>query len=259
VPASIYNNVREGNKLYEEERYDEAVEEYSKAGDGESDADILSFNTGAALYRQGKYEEATDAFTNALITEDKGLEAMANYNIANSKYRLGSLKAEEDMSEAVNLYRESLDHYKRAIELDEDNDDARYNHELVEKRLKVLLERMKSRQEEKKGEEEKEGEDRKEAEEQQAGNTDKENGAEEQEPESAQAGTGNQEEETGKESASQQDEAGSDESAGTGEEDRERMTPEEANMLLEAFGEEESLDRLQRRGRAQYRGVIKDW
>ena len=40
---------------------------------------------------------------------------------------------------------------------------------------------------------------------------------------------------------------------------RGEMTPEEANMLLDAFGKDESLDTLEKRGRAQFRGVLKNW
>ena len=88
--ASTASDITAGNKLYEQKQYDKAIEEYSKAEDEGTDPDILSFNKGTALYKQGKYKEALDAFTNSLITEDKDLEAMANYNIANTEFRLGS-------------------------------------------------------------------------------------------------------------------------------------------------------------------------
>jgi Ca-activated chloride channel family protein len=253
------DNVKEGNKLYKEKQYDKAIEEYSKAKEEETAPDIVSFNTGTALYRQEKYEEAINAFTNALITEDKRLEAKGNYNIANSKFRLGSQEINKDISEAIHIYKQSLNHYKRAIELDEANDDARYNHELVEKRMKVLLDKLKNQQEQEKEQEGEEGEEQEETEGQQSGDAAEEHGEEELETESDQVEADKQEEAAGDETASQEDKAGSDESTDAEEEEGEEMTPEEANMLLEAFGEEESLDTLEKRGRAQFRGVLKNW
>ncbi len=267
--ASTTGDVRAGNRSYENQQYDKAVEEYSKAKDGDTDSDILSFNTGTALYKQEKYEEAVDAFTGSLITEDRGLEAMANYNIANSKFRLGSLKIEEDLSKAIQMYRQALDHYKRAIDLDEENDDARYNHELVEKKMKVLMDRQKNqpeqeKQEGKDGEEGEEGKDQKDSDqsdngEQQSDNADKGHDEKDQETGGDQAEADKQEDDTRHEPDQQENEADSGERTGTEEENGEKMTPEEANMLLDAFGKDESLDTLEKRGRAQFRGVLKNW
>lgn len=267
VSAFTYDDVKAGNKLYQEKQYDKAIEEYSKGKDGEDGTDILNFNTGTALYRQGKYDEAVDAFTNSLITEDKDLEAMANYNIANSKFRLGSEKAKEDLSNAINLYKQSLDHYKRAIEMDEANADARYNHELVEKRMKVLMDRLKKEQEQQKEKDGEEGEQKQKGQEEgqdetkgkQADSATGEESEEQQKPEGSKTASEKQEENTEEASSSQGDEADSGENAGAEAEEGEKMTQEEANMLLEAFGEEESLDTLEKRGRAQFRGVLKNW
>ena len=263
--ASTASDITAGNKLYEQKQYDKAIEEYSKAEDEGLNADILSFNKGTALYKQGKYKEALDAFTNSLITEDKGIEAMANYNIANTEFRLGSDNINGDLSKAIQLYKQSLDHYKRSVELDENNDDARYNHELVEKRVKVLLDQQKNQPEQEKEKEQKKDKedkgDEQEGEEQQSGGSDKEQSKEEQETEGDRSGDDEQDKETGQEQSSQEEKTDSGDSADTGEEEvkGQEMTPEEANMLLEAFGEEESLDSLEKQGKARFRGVIKNW
>jgi len=85
------------------------------------DSDIVNFNIGATLYKKEDYQKATDAFTKALTSDNKKIEADALYNLGNCKYKLGKLKENTDLSATVGLLRESLDYYKRAVELDQKN------------------------------------------------------------------------------------------------------------------------------------------
>lgn len=136
--------VQEGNKLYSNGKYDQALKNYNNAQVSLPDSDIINFNMGAAYYKKGDYQKAVDAFTRALTTDNQKLEADASYNIGNSTYKQGKLKENTDLSKAIDYYKQSLDYYKRAVELDESNKKARYNHELVEKQLKMLLDRQKN-------------------------------------------------------------------------------------------------------------------
>jgi len=256
--SSVTDNVRAGNKLYNQQKYDDAIQKYNEAKSMEPDSDIVHFNIGTAHYKSGKYEEAIEAFISSLATENRSLEAQATYNIANSKYRLGEEKADPAPSEAIGLYRESLDYYKRAIDLDDKKSDAKYNHEFVETRLRALLEKLKNqKEEEKEGEE---GDQEQEQQQKQSGDEGEEKEGEEQE--SGNSGQEDQEpaqQEGGEEKASQPEEGEGTESAMTDEERGEEMSPEEAQMLLEAFGEDESLDALQKRGMRYQREVLRDW
>jgi len=146
LAASAAKDVKEGNKLYQQEKYDKAAEKYSQAKEESPDSEIIHFNLGAALYKKGQYKEAVEATTKALSTEDRELEAKAVYNLANSTYKLGSQLAASDLNSAIGMYREALDYYKRAIELDGSDKEAKYNHELVERKLKVLLDQLKNQQ-----------------------------------------------------------------------------------------------------------------
>ena len=144
VPAK--KSVSEANKLYQKGKIDEALQKYNDASVSLPDSDIINFNMGAALYKKEDYQKAIDGFTKALTSDSKKIEADALYNLGNCKYKLGKLKENTDLSATVGLLRESLDYYKRAVELDQKNTDARFNHEFVERELKVLLDKLKQQQ-----------------------------------------------------------------------------------------------------------------
>jgi tetratricopeptide (TPR) repeat protein len=257
--ASLSGNIKEGNRYYKQGDYDKALEKYEAAGEASPDLDIVNLNKGTAYYQKGQYQEAIDAFTKALNTEDNRTEADSIYNIANSKYKLGSANAENDINSAVSLYRESLDYYKRAIELDEGNRDAKYNHELVERELKVLLDKLKNKEQQ---DDQKKEQDNDKKEEQKSDSKESEsNESKEEKKQQDQDARDDQEmkEDKGDQQQTAGEDSGQEQDAGQQEERNDGMSPEEAKMLLEAFGEEEARDAAKKQKGAQYPRVLKDW
>ncbi len=260
---SAAGGVKEGNRLFKEEKLDEAIEKYSQAREESPDSDIVNFNLGTAQYKKGQYQEAINSFTNALQTDDKKLEAKATYNLANSKYKMGSLQTDSNLNGAASLYREALDYYKRSIELNGKDKDARYNHEIVEKQLKILLDRIKNQQQ-KQNQEQDENQKQDESPE---GEKEDKSGKGQQEQNNNQEG--DKQEASKNEPGEQQDPGGSQ--ADSKEPSREKetnneggdetvgMSPEEARMLLESYGQEEAREKVNKQMRGRYRGVLKDW
>jgi len=251
IAASFTKALQKGNQLYKNEKFDEALKEYNEVLVESPDSDIINYNIGTALYKKGDYQKAVESFTKALITESPGIEAKANYNIGNCKYRLGKLKENTDLAGAVGLLRESLDYYKRAIELNQKDEDAKYNHEFVERELKVLLDKLKQQQEKTGGQEEKK-----------------------QEQEVSQAkgvASGREEEKQRKEEAEKkeakekevEEEKRLEEERAEGhnlqEEELGQMSEQEARMLLEGYRQEEESKGEIRTRRGYYPEVLKDW
>ncbi len=260
--ASSTGDIREGNKLYKQEKYSAAADRYNQALKQSPDSDIAHFNLGDALYKKGQYKEAIDAFTNALSTDNRALEAKTIYNLANSKYKLGSLAADSDLNSAISMYREALDYYKRAMEMKEGDKDAKYNHELVEKKLKVLLDRAKNNQQNQDKNKDKE-QDKKDK---QDGNQSQDKSDRQKEEEKQQAEQQKKQGTEGKEAGKKEDKAKSAskeegkeaQPAGTGKDDSKGMSPEEARMLLDAYGQEGTIDD-KHEIRGQSGEVLKDW
>jgi len=257
-------NVKEANRLYKQGKLDEALQKYNDASVALPDSDILNFNMGTALYKKEDYEKAQDAFTKALTSDDKKLEADALYNLGNCKYKLGKLKENTDLSATVGLLRESLDYYKRAVELDQKNTDARFNHEFVERELKVLLDKLKQQQ----SNTDKQKEQEQQQEEQKQGTcpTGKEQGKEDKgKEESTQAEEQKQQEKEGQEGQSQQEEKQQKEEQVSAaesqqEEQGKELSEEGARAILERYGQEEATPNYEDRRTGAYdREVSKDW
>lgn len=258
-------NVKEANGLYRQGKLDEALQKYNDASVTLPDSDIVTFNMGAALYKKEDYQKAIDAFTKALISEDKKLEADALYNLGNCKYKLGKLKENTDLSSTMALLRESLDYYKRAVELDQKNTDARFNHEFVERELKILLDKLKQQQ----SNQDKQKDQEQQQEEQKQGTcstTGKEQGKEDKEKEeSAQEKEQQQQEKEGQEGQSQQEEKQQKKEQAVAEEAQQEeqgkeLSEEGARALLERYGQDEATPDYRDKGARSYeREVLKDW
>ncbi len=267
--VSAKKSVKEANKLYQKGKIDEALVKYNDASINLPDSDIINFNMGAALYKKEDYQKAIDAFTRALTSDNKKIEADALYNLGNCKYRLGKLKENTDLSATVGLLRESLDYYKRAVELDQKNTDARFNHEFVERELKVLLDKLKqqgSSEDKQRSQQEKQQEQQKQA----SGSTGKEQAQDEKEKEQAvqaqeQEKQQQEKQKEGQGAEAKQEEKQEKEAQPAGEEAQQEeqgkeLSEEGARAILERYGQEEAAPNYEdRRSNAYDREVSKDW
>ena len=115
--------VKEGNKLFAEEKYDQALNRYQDALLAAPEDKRIQFNVANALYKKKKYEEALKTYQKVIGAEDLQLEEKAYYNMGNTLYRLGKLP-------------ESILAYQQALKLDPNDMDAKYNLEYVRRKLK---------------------------------------------------------------------------------------------------------------------------
>ncbi|MBU1864600.1 MAG: tetratricopeptide repeat protein [Candidatus Omnitrophica bacterium] len=259
--ASEGSIIREGNRLFKNEQFDAALQKYNEANVAQPDSDVIHFNIGTAKYKKGDYEGAIDSFTKTLMTDDSLLEAKSNYNIGNGKYRQGKLKENTDLGTAVNLFRDALSYYKRAIELNKEDKEAKFNHEFAERKLKILLDKLKQQQEQQQQEQGK-GKQQQQAQAAQGQQEEeKEQGAEGQQQKEEPDGEKQQAATTDESQAGQEGDE-QKEAPQEGEEgQQDEMSEEEARMLLEGYRqEEESKGTLQQQSqRSGYQKVLKDW
>jgi len=107
--------IRQGNREYNDAKFVESETKYRTATDKNKSNPDAVFNTGDALYRQQKYEEAGKLFIeNSEMTSEKSKKAASYYNLGNSL-----LMADKPA--------ESIEAYKNSLKLNPDNMEAKYN------------------------------------------------------------------------------------------------------------------------------------
>jgi len=129
--------IRQGNREYEKNKFSESEISYRKATDKNNNATDAVFNTGDALYKQKKFEDAGKQFMeNIKMTEDRNKKSSAMYNLGNSL-----LKA--------NKVQESIEAYKGSLKLTPDNLQAKYNLAYAQDMLKKQQEQKQQQQQNK--------------------------------------------------------------------------------------------------------------
>jgi tetratricopeptide (TPR) repeat protein len=127
---TLRSHVQEGNKVYEKGKYNDAEVSYKRALEKNPKSHAAQFDLGDALYKQQRYDEAMRQFgVAATASKEADHKAASYYNIGNSLFQSNKLP-------------ESIEAYKRALAMNPNDEDTRYN-------LQLALDRMKQQQQNK--------------------------------------------------------------------------------------------------------------
>lgn len=114
--------LRQGNKAFSQEQYDQALNSYSDALAVSPKDGRVYYNAANTLYKMKEYEKAIEAYAPA--EADARVAQSSSFNKGNAYFR-------QDM------YKEAVQSYRRAVLQDLKDKDAKYN-------LQMALERQKS-------------------------------------------------------------------------------------------------------------------
>ncbi|MDA0690555.1 MAG: tetratricopeptide repeat protein [Nitrospinae bacterium] len=129
--ASASSAIQEGIVDYQQKDYAKAESNFSKAAQELPDNPNLNYNLGNSQYKAGKFKEALQTYTKAMVEESPPeLKGKALYNTGNALFRLGKLE-------------EAATAYKKALEVDPKDMDAKFNLEFVREQLKKKKEEQK--------------------------------------------------------------------------------------------------------------------
>lgn len=208
---SLRRKVVDGNRLFEEGDYGEALKRYTDAQIDEPTSDVIHFNVGDALYKQEKYDKALEAFEKSLYTDDNRLAAQAYYNMGNSYFRQGD-------------FQKAIESYQHALKLNPEDEEAKFNIEFVRRLLKQNAQQQDSKQCEKPQDQEQSGESEPQ---------------EQQQDEKQDPGEQKQEASPEEEEEEQQEDKPQQEPAKPEEPEEGQMNKDQAMRLLDAVNEEE--------------------
>ena len=223
---SLASKNNEGNKLYKDGKIDEALSKWRDAQIENPDSDKLYYNIGNGLYEQKKYEDAFKEYEKSLNSKDGRLQQNAYYNIGNTHYRMGKLP-------------EAIEDYKKCLDINPNDEDAKYNIEFIKKKLKEKPKEGEQKQKENQQKENK-GEDQK----QNQASQSQQGQQEEQKQEAAQKSEETKEKEDKQNQAQEQKkeekpENQKPEEKPAGEEKKDEMSKEDAVRLLDALKDDE--------------------
>jgi len=124
VQGQTSRYIQQGNKLYEQQKYKEAADDYTKALMKDPNNTPGMFNLGNSLYQQKQFDSSRKVLaTTAKMAKDKPGKAAANYNIGNT------YMSQQKWEDAVNAYKQTLRNNPQDV-------DAKYNLSYAEQMMK---------------------------------------------------------------------------------------------------------------------------
>jgi Ca-activated chloride channel homolog len=135
-----------GLDLYHDGKYAEAYQSFQedlKKHPASAVKDKMQFDAGAAAYKLRDYNKAEEAFSQALLTKDKGLQGNSHFNMGRTLEERADMTKSDD--EALKDLMNAQTHYEDVLKLDPNNKAAKANLEAV----KEKIERLKKKRQEK--------------------------------------------------------------------------------------------------------------
>jgi Ca-activated chloride channel family protein len=133
-PSSALREYRAGN-------YTNALQEFERLAQANTNDLRLVFNAGAAAYRATNFDAALADFRRVTLSPDLNLQQQAYYNLGNTLYRQGELKFEPDtdsLDAMEETWQQAIKSYGHAVELDTNDADAAYNLGFVKQQLGLV-------------------------------------------------------------------------------------------------------------------------
>ena len=231
-----------GKKAYEEGHYDEARIYYEHVLKNRKKDDGAQYGLGVTAYQQKDMETAARALNNAMNSDDKSLASKAMYNLGNM------FRDQQKMEESLALYR-------KAIELDPTDEDAKVNYELLKQ---VLQQQEQQQQEDKQNEEQ----DQEKGEDQQKQDQDSE-GQDEQNKnqDNQEKGEDQQEDQQQSQSEKEEEKKEQQQSQAKKDETQDQKTDKQmqAEAILNALKDQEKINQKRQIAKSKSRKLEKDW
>ena len=233
-----------GKKAYEEGHYDEARVYYEHVLKNRKKDDGAQFGLGVTAYQQKDLETAARALNNAMNSDDKSLASKAMYNLGNM------FRDQQKMEESLALYR-------KAIELDPTDEDAKVNYELLKQVLQQQeqqqqQDKQNQEQDQEKQDQQKQDQDSEGQDEQNKNQDNQEKGEDQQKQQEDQQQSQSEKEEEKKEQ--QQSQAKKDET-----QDQKTDKQMQAEAILNALKDQEKINQKRQIAKSKSRKLEKDW
>ncbi len=141
---------RQARAQYSEGHFVQALQTWEKIDSGENlSADhslksVSQYNRAGCLYELKRYDEAIDAYQQALpLLSNQAQQTSCRYNLGNTYVRLAEKQAQDDLKAAIESLRLAGRYYREALQDNPDDVDCRRNLAVARQRLGQLIELQK--------------------------------------------------------------------------------------------------------------------
>ncbi len=197
-----------------------------------------AYNKGIDFYNNLDYNKAIDQFLGAFNTSNSTIEQWINYNLGSATCSKGQKVQESNPQEAQQSYKKALEFFRRAIELNPQDKNAKHNYELTALKLEQAKQQQQEQKKDKQQKQQEQNQEQKQQDQQKESGDDQDQSSDEKE-EQGQQGEHNSRQDT----------------------QPQEMTKEQAKMLLENFqnSEDGPTELRQLQQAAQDSSPEKDW
>ncbi len=144
MPAVAWGSPASAFREYNEGKYQDALRDYNQLLEKKKDDPRLHFNAGTAAYQSRKLDDAAKEFSSALASPDLQLQQRAYYNLGNTLYRAG--QELPDAAKKQEAWENAMKQYESALKLNQQDTDAKFNQEFVQKQLEELKKQQQQQQ-----------------------------------------------------------------------------------------------------------------
>jgi tetratricopeptide (TPR) repeat protein len=140
---TAHRALRDGNKAYKNQNFDQAKADYNRALEADNSAKG-NYNLGNALYEGGEYEAAAKKYEEAAsLSNDPTISSSAYRNLGDAQYQ-------------QEQYQEAVEAYKQSLRINPDDQETKYN---LSKAIRQLQQQQQQQQQDQQNEDQQQQED----------------------------------------------------------------------------------------------------
>jgi len=145
---SVRDSVLQGNKLYDEEEFSEALKKYDEALIDSPQSLEPKFNQANCYFRLDDLAQAINLYNEvAADSKDMKLVAKARYNLGNCYFQRGSKQKDSNLEKALEDMQTSIICWRNALEIDPDNERTAKNIEVARLTIKDIIDQINKQKE----------------------------------------------------------------------------------------------------------------
>ena len=147
VQAALADSARvstsQGNKLYKQGNFNEAINSYDQALLDAPGALKPKFNQANSYYRLDDLSKAMDLYRQvAAESKDMKVVAKAKYNLGNSYFQQGSKQKDSNLQKAIDNLKTAIGSWRSVLDIEPENKKAAKNIEVARLLIKDILDQL---------------------------------------------------------------------------------------------------------------------